>query len=307
MTDPKLFIEGPFDSSGTSFGPNTPLYLANSADVNTDTETNKTDIPGQDANETILSPLEAQRSFNFDGVINPTRLYQAGYGDTPTESFVQYVLELESFVKAFQRRGYRLVDEMNGVVLDPLDGVGVLAEELTWEINGGDGLRGEWTCELTQSEGVQETTGGDVVRRTYPSNPLGEFVDEPENQLLYEGNSIPLGSLDSLTVSRSVDLDAQDLMHQFDTPQVGVIESGVEVEITYSGTVTQKELDQPLSEWASELGFDAHGVESQFEEVVTGRRFAGTLSDTNTSFEDESPNSVSFDLTFEVGAAELFS
>lgn len=306
MSDPRVRITGPFDRSGSLSGFETELFLGSSAQVNTETETNKLDIPGRDAEDAIVTPLEGSKDFLYNGVASPQSLIQAGFGDTPQEAVKSYLIELESLVLPFQSVGYRLEDDENGITLDPTDGIGVLCDEVSWEVGGGDGLRSEYRVSAVQSDGVQETGEG-PTRSEYLSDPLGESVVDPVNQLEYPDGILPLGSLDSLTLNRSVDVDAQDMLHEFDVPQVGVIETGVEVEIQYSGTVTEKELEISLDEWARELSVDAHGTQSFFEETVTGRRFQGTLSDTSTEFEGGQPNAVSFDLTFDVGNSELFS
>lgn len=313
MSDPRVIISGPFDQAGNQQGPTTPLYLADNADVNTETELNDRDIPGKDSDKSILSPLEAKRDFSYKGQVGAFLLEREGYGSSPEEAARNYIFELESLVLAQQANGYRLQDKENDYDQSPnTDGPAVLVEEVGWTYKDGDNLQVEWDVSLKQSRGVQPQSLS-TDRFGYKADQNNKIVNSPIDQLvLSNGDTLYLGNPEKINVIRRVDIEAQQLIHNTDTPQVGAINSGVKEEVRLDGTITDETAVQTpfinnLNDWANKLGTNSHGVQSTVTESLTGREFEGSLEDTETSFESGRPRAANYSLTFKTGVAELFN
>lgn len=313
MSDPRVIISGPFDEAGNKQGPTTPLYLGSNAEVNTETELNSKDVPGQGSDEAVISPLEAKRDFSYDGQVGALLLEREGYGDSPKEAARNYIFELESLVLAQQSSGYRLQDKENSYDQSPnTDGPAVLVEEVSWTYKDGDNLQVEWDISLKQSQGVQAQSTS-VSRDEYIETQKNNVKSSPIDELvLSSGDVLNLGSAEKINVIRRVDIEAQQLLHNSDTPQVGAINSGVKEEVRLDGVVSNKTaVETPfvssLNDWANKIGTDAHGVQSVVTESLTGREFQGSVENTQTSFESGKPRALDYSLTFKIGTADLFN
>jgi hypothetical protein len=305
MSDPRVIINGPFDAAGNNLGRLTPLYLSNEAEARTETETNQKDIPGKDSDASIVNPLEASRDFSYNGETSGLYLMREGYGDTPKEAVRNYIFELESLVLPYQSSGYVLDDKENDI--EYVAGAGtksVMVEEVSWTYNEGDNIRLEWDVSLLQGEGVQESQN-QLSRRRYISDQQNKVQSSPTDKLEFLGFTLSLGNPSKINAIRSVDIEAQQLLHNTDTPQVAAIDSGVKEEVRIDGLVTDQKADIGLpidvNDWASKLNIQAHGVQSTVTESMTGRTFGGTLEDTSTTFESGRPRACEYSLTFKIG------
>lgn len=298
IPSPKITITGPYDKGGTAQGPATDLYLGDEASVDTDTETNKEDLPGFDSDETLLNPLQGAITFSYSGVFNAQRLYQAGLGASLEEAMYEWIFRLETLVGSRQGIGWKLVDKLNGFSPDPTSGVGVLIEESEWSLSEGELYKGEWRVDAKLTKGRQD------VATDYRTDDISErntaqdtSISEPKIE--YGGNTLKLHHAEDFSVTRSVDLETNKLAHEYDIPQVGLVQSGVDEVIRVSGQVTER--DEILSNWAEEANKDAHGSEIKLYDPFSKRIWGGTISTSMTEFSERPDNRLEYDFEIDVG------
>lgn len=296
MAEPQISLDGPYDDSGTSYGLETELYLVDSARNSTDTETNLTTLPGKDSGEAIQAPLKGSRDFSYEGTTNVTRLQQAGYSGSRTSVFQQRLFEIESLVQPGQGAGYILTDKQRNETIDPnQDLAGVLVDECSWEYSFGEGLKSEWRVTAQYAEGVQPPTN----RQTYINNQIESQTSIAETEVRFNGLGIEVGSVDSLRVERSINLDMNDLLHQQDSEVVGVFDEGVTMEITVEGMISGRDAD--LDWMATLIDKEIHGEQAVLRDEVTAREMNCTAADTSTTFKAGEPDKLEYNITLERG------
>lgn len=306
--DPRIFIRGPIDENGDPTGEEVPLYLGDEARDETSTETEAEDIPTAEAQDRKLSPITGERSFNTQGVINGTRLQQAGYGADPIESIREYLFQLESLIRPQQGNGYVVEDTVRDKIVGPdnaevFDGeedrerAGVLIDTVRWEFNSDESPRGSWTVEGQTAEGVQNADS----RVEYVSDQRDRVSDLEEDKVVSDGIEIPLGEVETRRFERNIDIEAQDLVHQFDVEQVGVIESGVKAEVNWDGRIADRQVDGDLWELARQLTDEVHGQTAEVHDVLTGRVYSGAFSSTSTTINEGEPNHLNYSISLDVG------
>lgn len=300
---PIVAIKGPYDENGNQQGPATNLYLGEDANANTDTETNKKDIPGLDSEESLLAPLQGQVEFSHNGSFNAHRLFNAGLDSTVEDSLYRWLFQLETLVLPQQGIGYELLDNATGFNLDPNTDIGVLVEEAEWEVTGGEGLTGDWRLDLVFAEGIQPAK---VSGRT---DAIQDRFDKQQaitrSIINYDNQAFNLGTVEEFGYTRSVDIDANKLIHNFDVPQVGVVESGVKSEIRLSGRVIADQINQSLADWVNELNTSLHGTEITLSEAYTKREFQGAVSTTNGTINEGQPNVAEYDIEIDIGTVQV--
>lgn len=313
--DPRLFVEGPYDTNGNSQGVETPLYLTETDTLSTSTDTEREDVPTQDEESSLLSPISGEQTVSFSGIIEGDLLMKEGYGSTPEEAFRNYIFELETLVSEEQGNGFRVVDkERNKEFLPPsvsstgnydTIGTGVLFDTSQWEYQSGEGVKGEWNLDGKVTDGVQNT----VVR----NDADGKIRDEKYrvqtdlvDKVVAAGTTVPLGEVEKRTRSREVDLDTSDIIHNADTPNVAAIETGVKGNVTFEGRITDQQVGTSLSDIAnritdSEVDGGIHGAQAQLHDALSGRIFAGAVTDSNADFAAGEPNRLTYRVELEVG------
>ena len=297
MEGAKLHVSGPFDSSGTSYGPDLDFFLAEEADDEAETDTKPQDIPTQEDDQSILSPIQGKRSFRWNGLANGHRLYHAGYGDDYESALVEWLIHAESLISPQQGQGYRIEDETRGEVLEPSDSTsGVLFKSFSWTYTAGEGVEAEWSIEGQVSDGLQNTRS----RRAYIRNEMGKRAERQAD--IIRASSLgdwPMGELTERRYERSVDLNVMDMVHNSDVPTVGIAESGVKGELMLDGRLSRN--DANLKQAAREIVDDYHGKQVTFVDAMTGRTFDGAISNSNTKFEAGSPNILNYRIELKIG------
>ncbi len=305
----EVTITGPFAQDGTQDGPATQLVILDESTADTDTETNTEDIPGNDDEGSFLAPLDGILSVSYNGKFNPTRLREEGFGGpgNPKSAVRQYLIEIERLTIPTQGAGYKLDDNVNGISRDPTAGdIPLLIEETEWSFSAGEGLSGQWRVDGVLNEGVQSKPP--TSRGTQIGNELSQVTDGITPELVYNGNTLTLGSNYEVQYNRVVDINAQNVMfnENVDIPAVGVIETGVKGTLRVSGEVSLNST-APLSAWASALNRDAHGKVVDIKEPVTGRTFTGAISTSSASAQADAPRQLEYDIELKIGDPDSFS
>lgn len=297
MEGAKLHVEGPYDSSGTSYGPETDFFLAEEATDEAETDTKAQDIPTQEDNEAILSPIQGKRNVRWDGLANGHRLYHAGYGDDYASALIEWLIEAESIVSAEQGQGYKVTDDTRGETLEPgQDSPGILFKSFSWTYTAGEGVEAEWSIEGQVSDGMQEARN----RNAYIRNEMGSRAERAADLIRAEdGSEWPMGELSERRYERSVDLNVMDMVHDSDVPTVGIAESGVQGELMLDGRLSRNDAD--LKQAAREIVDDYHGQQITFVDAFSGREFEGAIGDSSTSFEAGSPNILNYRVEVKIG------
>ena len=297
MENAKLHVEGPLDSSGTSYGPSTDFFLTEEATDEAETDTKPQDIPTQDDDQSILSPIQGKRNFRWNGIANGHRLYHAGYGDDYESALIEWLIEAESLISPQQGQGYRIEDETRGEVLEPSDNTsGVLFKEFSWTYTAGEGVEAEWSIEGQLSDGLQQAES----RNAYIRNEMSSRAERQADLLRASGlDDWPMGELTERRYSRSIDLNVMDMVHNSNVPTVGIAESGVQGEWMLDGRLSRNDAD--LKKVAREIVDDWHGKQVTFVDAFSGREIEGAISTSSTSFEAGSPNILNYRVELKVG------
>lgn len=300
MSSPQLHVEGPFNPSNNKQGSDLDLYLGEQADDEAETDTKQKDIPTEDDESSLLAPIQGKREVRLNGKVAGAHIRnEEGYSDSK-EALVQWLLEFESLVQPEMGIGYKLIDDVRGETFDPTgSGRGILFGAARWTYESGSGVNAEWELEGQVGEGVQNTDNRDnYVSSEDASRDLTISSDslEAQNSAL----SFPLGDLEKRSYEREVDLDVMDMMHQFDVPTVGVIETGVKGSVDLRGRISRNDVSS-LAQAAREINDDFHGIAVEFEDAVTQRRFKGAVSESSTTFEEGRPDIMDYRVEVTLG------
>ena len=301
MADPKLLIEGPL-TNGSTTGPDLPLFLTEESTQSAETDTERESVPTQDDEESVMSPLTGRQEVSYSGVADGQRLYNAGYGSDPKAALIRWLFEVESILQPQQGEGYRVTDEMRNLVMEPVSGeeVGVIFDEVQWEHESGVPLNVEWDVDGKLTEGVQEADDRD----SYIQEQIDRQQGFTEDRLTGDGVDIPLGEVETRRYIRKIDLDMMDMVHQFDVPNVGVVESGVEGEFEVDGRIAASQVND-LAEVSRIITDEIHGQTVEVEDSLTGRAFRGVVNDSNTTFEAGVPNLLEYRIMLHIGEGIL--
>lgn len=301
--DPRISVEGPFTPGGNSTGPETPLYLTETDTLSTSTDTEREDVPTQDEESSLLSPISGEQTVSFSGIIEGDLLMKEGYGSTPEGAFRNYIFQLETLVAEEQGNGFRVVDLERGKTFDPTNSgdFGVLFDTVRWEYQSGEGVKGEWNLDGKVTDGVQN-----AVDRNNKIREEQDRVQGLVDKVVTSSVEVPLGEVEKRTRSREVDLNTSDIIHQADTPNVAAIETGVKGNVTFEGRITDQQVGASLSDIAnritdSEVEGGIHGAQAQLHDALSGRIFAGAVTDSNADFAAGEPNRLTYRVELEVG------
>lgn len=315
---PQLYLEGPYDSNDNKQGPETSLLVTDQSTEDVTTETEKEDIPGNDDESALLTPLQGERGLSYDGKINAFSALDNGYGSDRVSATQEYLFAIESLCLAEQGQGYKIVDALNGVSRSPTSDLpAALVEEAEWTLADDDNLNGKYRIEVTIAEGV--TQAPTDVRTNYINDQSTSQIDLASqsgsgvSQSALEGEVngttelYSLGSIEEIKYTRSVDINAQEIIHNQDVPQVGAIESGVQGTFRISGTMTDSQTINAasLTDWVVVLNEQLHGQQLILYEEFTNRPFTGALSTSTSEFRDDKPVGAEYDIEFDVGTTSF--
>lgn len=295
----KLHIEGPFDQSDVSQGPDTDLYLGESATDSASTDTKAQDIPTFEDEDSLLAPIEGQREFRTTGIASGERLYGAGFGSNYQEALVNWLIRFESLVQSEMGAGYKLTDDIRGEVFDPIgDPPGVLLGNARWTYDVGEGVNAQWDLEGRIGEGMQGTSDRNNYISNEQSNAFSHSTDKIETT---DGSiSMNLGEVSTRRYERDVNLDVMDMVHQFDVPVVGLSRSGVKGVVMFDGRVTTRDVAD-LEQTSRQINDDLHGRQADLYDAFTGRIFTGTVKESNTVFEAGIPDIFEYRIEVKIG------
>lgn len=296
--DPKLHINGPKVSGGQPTGDQVDLYLVESSDVDAETETNERSIPGQDDDESILAGLTGKRNARYSGIGNGLRLYYAGIGSDPVDSLITWLIDLESLVQSNQGVGYEVEDDMREETIGPTqDSPGLLFDTVRWSQEGGSPTVVEWDLEGQVSDGVQQASDRQqyVTRENNRRDPsiTEDTIDTPSI-------SFSLGYVQERSYEREIDLNTLGLVHQYDVPNVGISESGVQGSFSINGFITNRDVND-LAQVSRQINNDLHGVEVTINDAFTKRTWTGMVADSNSSFVSGEPGRIEYRIEVKIG------
>lgn len=307
---PKITITGPIAPDGSVDGPETKLYLVETATASAETDTNQEDIPTQGDDEAVLSPITGQRSFSFSGAMTGLKAAMTDkYSDDPHTALVQYMIELESLVLELQGIGYKLEDDIRGITLIPDTNPdpnndderprGLLFETVRWEHTNEEALRVEYTVEGKFTEGVQQTNHRGNNYITDKRNAADDTITDDAVTTI-GGLSFYPGEVTDRMYERKIDLESQDLIHGEEIPNVGVIQSGVKGIYNLEGRVSRDQVPS-LSDLSKQITRDIHGQEVTIEDSLRRRTFTGAISDSSTTIKQGQPNYLEYSLELTIG------
>jgi hypothetical protein len=300
----RILISGPIDLDETDLGFSIQLFNAESARTNSQTNTNRKDVPTFGADESILTPISGSRNIRLQGQTSFQKISGAFPSSGVKESVRRWIRKLEALVLPQQGLGWKVNDYERGVTYQPVDGTdtdkkrGLLISDVEWEFNPEEAGTVSWSIDGEYSEGVQEAL--DPQSEYINNYPLLDF---DQDQLTVGGETIDLSYVENRRVDRTVDINNTELLFQLedsfgDSPLVGFLESGVTADVSFTGTV----YDANSFESTVQL-FDGgiQGETAVLTDSFAGRNWSGTISDSSSTIEAGRPNRFDFELTLEVG------
>jgi len=297
--DPKLHINGPKVQGGQPTGDQVDLYLVEDSTVEAETDTNERSIPGQDDDESVLAGLAGKRNARYQGIGNGLRLMYAGIGSDPVDALITWLIDLESLVQSNQGVGYEVEDDMREETIGPTQSSpGLLFDTVRWSQEGGSPTVVDWTLEGQVSDGVQQATNRSqyVTRENNRRDPTitTDSIETPTT-------SFNLGYVEERSYEREIDLNTLGLVHQYDVPNVGISESGVQGTFSVNGYITERDVPD-LALVSRQINNVLHGVEVTINDAFTKRTWTGMVSDSDSSFAAGDPGRIEYRIEVTIGA-----
>lgn len=293
-TQAGLVLEGPVDLD-TSLGLfEVELFNTDRARVSNETETNIESIPGQGSNESITAPLEGKRSVRYDGDTSFSRLNKAYGSRGRKDSVRQWLASVEALVLSQQGLGWKVTDRARSDTYDPVTDRGMVITSSEWSYSPDSGERLSWGVDGELSEGAQpaKDPSGYVSTRRSGTEPTTD-------SLQVAGFTFEFSYVESRRVTRNVSLNNTEMIHQTeDSPMAGLIESGVETEVKWDGTLYASD---SFTDDVKDFDRRIQGEEASLHDSFAGTVWNGTISDSNSTVEAGRPNRFDFDLTLDVG------
>ena len=299
MKDARVQLEGPYNVDGTTDNAQTvDLYTTDDFRVTSITDTNDNSIPTEDSDGRILTPITGRREFRLSGNAVPLRVFKGSNESDIEKSLRRWLLSIEALTLPEQGLGYALYDDVRNQdsVPKPDNESGFLIEESRWSLDSQDINRASWRVEGKLSEGVQDP-------ELTPEEYIDERLSGPDinvDEVSSASGSVKLTEVDSRRVTRFINLNAVDIMHNTDLPITGFFDSGVEEEVRFNGTVVDKDEDS-LAEKAKLIDQELQGEEATLSDSFMNREYVGSISNSNTTFNEQQPNAFEFRITLEVG------
>jgi len=291
-----ISLVGPIDLDGSmGSAQEFDLYNIDSSRFNTNTQTNNESIPGFDSEDSISTPLTGSVSRSINGRGSPLAIHMGVNEGEVTESLRRWLYGFEALVLPEQGLGYDIESSVRGGDYDPRVGdSGFLVSTVRWSLTSRNISRFDWNIDLELSEGVQS------VSRT-PDDYISEQLDQnvTVDKVEVDGLTLEFDEVDERSVSRSVDINTVDLMHQFDIPLTGVIETGVETDVEFSGRVLNEDATD-LAQTVRDFDQELQGKEATVFDSFSGRSFTGTISRSSSDFSAGQPKAFDFSLDLEV-------
>jgi len=297
MTE-RITFTGPIDTEGgRQDAQEVELYTGESYDVSASTQTQSEAPPTSESDDTVLSPLQGTREYSLSGLTSVQTISEGFPSLDRKESLRRWLYSLEALVLPQQGLGYEVGDFLRGEDIVPSvdDEQGILVQQVRWTLDSVDIERAEWEIDFQIAEGIQE-----------PSLTPERYIDRQDSLsatidgIEANGQFVTFEEISTRRVTRSIDLNAVDLMYGTDVPQSGVFDSGVQEEIQFDGRV--RECNESLrKEKATFIDTELHGKTAVIYDSFTDRTYEGAVNASTTSFEKGKPNSFEFRTTLEVG------
>jgi len=297
-SSPKVKIEGPYDTDETLNDFEFELITTDDFSASASTNTRRESIFGRDDDEAILAPVSGQRSSRIAGTTSFSAMDR--YFDTNDlkSSVRTYLRRLESLVLPSQGLGWKVTDEVRNKSYDPTTDRGFLISDMTWQHSASNPNSIEWDVEFEQADGVQDgITPEDYITRR-------GMQDVGRDRVVVDGVEIEFAEVDTRRIERSININSNDLIHQSeeeegDSPVLGVIETGMETEVTFNGTVfVPDSFESTIQSFDTEL----HGKEADLYDELSGTIWTGTITSSSSTINAGEPaNRFDFSIDLEVG------
>lgn len=297
-SSPKVTIKGPYDTGETLNDFTFDLITADDFSKTSTTDTRRESIFGQDDEESVLAPVSGSRSARVSGTTSFSAMN--GYFESYDlkKSVRQYIRHLEALVLPTQGLGWRIEDKVRDATYDPVSNRGFLITDMSWQHSASDPNRLKWDLDLDNADGLQDGATPDqyIEKRGYE--------DVGQDRIFVDGTEIEFAEVSDRRVERSVNVRDNDLIHQTeesegDSPVLGVIESGMETNVTFGGTVHAPDnFISKIQMFDNEL----HGETASLYDELSGTVWKGTVTSSESIInEGEPPNRFDFKLDLEVG------
>lgn len=298
-SSPAVKIEGPYSTNEELNSFTYELITPNSFQASSQTDTRRQSIFGRDDDDAILAPVSGKRSARIDGSTSFSAMDR--YFDTRDlkSSVRTYIRRLESLVLPEQGLGWRVTDNVRNRVYDPTEDRGFLFTGISWQHSASEPNTLEWDIDFEKADGVQDgETPERYIRRRGMSDVGRDRVEV--NDVVLE-----FAEVDTRRVERSLDISSNDLLHQLEndeegsSPVLGIIESGIETEVTFNGTVyVPDEFESTINSFDREL----HGDEAKLYDELSGTVWIGTITNSSSTVNAGEPaNRFDFSVELEVG------
>lgn len=294
-----VIINGIHDTEGGYEAIDFTLLNTDSFSVDSETQTNKESIFGEDEEGAILTPVQGSRDVSLQGQTSFSAVNRVYPSYSKKKSIRTWLRTLESLVLPKQGLGWEIQDDVRGLTYDPTTNRGVLFDSVTWEYSSDGEERFDWTVQGEFSEGVQTPSSPQAYRdRVGITTGLTDKVVLPT-----EDTQIEFEYVDRRQLSRSVQLNSTDMIHQLeenagDSPVLGTMESGVEADFNIGGTVYDPDTFQSTIQTFDR---DLQGVDAQIHDSFSGSVWEGTIASSDSTVESARPNRFDFDITLEIG------
>lgn len=312
MVDPGFTIEGPYDQNGNkAYSFELPVYTLDDSMAERETGTNRESMPGQKDKEAILTPISGSRSQSLSGEIS-YRTIDAQYpGLTRKESVRRYIRKLEAIVLKKQGSGWQVVDHVRNRTYTPAgNDRGFLIEEIGWEHSVQEPGKVTYDIDLVTASGVQKPDDPNAYISSRSSGYGGK------DKVIVDGTEIVFDVVESRRLSRSVSVERNDRMHIGGSgggdddddggflggllgggnPIIGIMESGVESDMSIQGTViTPTDFEGTVKDFDNKL----HGKEAEFRDSMSGVVWTGAITSSSSTLNAGEPKNrfdVSLDL-----------
>lgn len=297
-SSPKVTIEGPYDTDENLNSFSLDLITADDFSKSSSTDTRRESIFGRDDDESILAPVSGSRSARVSGTTSFSAMDRYFGSSDLKKSVRRYIRSLESLVLPTQGLGWRVEDKVRDSVYDPVSDRGFLITDMSWQFAASSPNQLNWDVEFENADGLQDGLSPEeyIDRRGYE--------DVGRDRIVVGNTEIEFAEVSDRRVERSVNIRNNDLIHQTeeaqgDSPVLGVIESGIETNVTFGGTIYE-----PDNFLSTVQAFDTelHGESASLHDELSGTVWEGTITSSDSTInEGEPPNRFDFQIDLQVG------
>lgn len=298
----RVIVDGIHGTDGSFESLDLPLFNARSFDVESEAQTNRETVPGEEDGDSLLAPISGSRSVRLSGQTSVSAVSTVYPSLGRIESLRTWLRSLEALVLPQQGLGWQIQDSVRGKTYDPTSNRGVLFDDVSWSYSPSDGERFDYTVSGQFSEGVQNRDSpSEYISNTGVEDiQTDKLVIEPASQSPLE---IDFSHVENRNLSRTTRINSTDLIFQQeeqtgDSPVLGTINEGVTTDLTIDGTIYEP---TSFAGTVQEFDRELQGEIAEFQDEFSGKVWIGTISNSSTSIENGRPNRFDFDATLEIG------